>query len=41
MDPRLLQYYEDELTYLREGAREFGEEHEIAAQQLGLNTKRP
>ncbi len=38
MDPRLLQYYEDELTYLREGAREFGEEHEIAAQQLGLKT---
>ena len=38
MDPRLLQYYEDELTYLREGARGFGEEHEIAAQQLGLKT---
>lgn len=38
MDPRLLQYFEDELTYLREGAREFGEEHEIAAQQLGLKT---
>lgn len=38
MDHRLLQYFEDELTYLREGAREFGEEHEIAAQQLGLKT---
>lgn len=38
MDDRLLQFFEDELTYLRQGAREFGEEHEIAAQQLGLKT---
>ncbi len=38
MDPRLLQFYNEELTYLREGAREFGEEHETAAQQLGLKT---
>ena len=36
MDPRLLQFYNEELAYLREGAREFGEEHETAAQQLGL-----
>ena len=38
MDPRLLQFYNEELAYLREGAREFGEEHETAAQQLGLKT---
>jgi type VI secretion system protein ImpG len=38
VDPRLLQYYNEELAYLREGAREFGEEHEAAAQQLGLKT---
>lgn len=38
MDPRLLQFYNDELTYLRESAREFGEEHETVASRLGLKT---
>lgn len=38
MDPRLLRYYNDELTYLREAAREFGEEHEGVAGRLGLKT---
>lgn len=38
MDPRLLQYYNDELAYLREAAREFGEEHETVAARLGLKT---
>ena len=38
MDPRLLQAYNDELAYLRESAREFGEEHEAVASRLGLKT---
>lgn len=38
MDPRLLRFYNEELTYLREGAREFGEEHETVASRLGLKT---
>ncbi|MBV9931870.1 MAG: type VI secretion system baseplate subunit TssF [Alphaproteobacteria bacterium] len=38
MDPRLLRFYNDELTYLREAAREFGEEHETVAGRLGLKT---
>lgn len=38
MDPRLLQHYNDELAYLRESAREFGEEHEAVAGRLGLKT---
>lgn len=38
MDPRLLQFYNDELGYLREAAREFGEEHEEVAARLGLKT---
>ena len=38
MDPRLLRYYNEELAYLREGAREFGEEHETVAARLGLKT---
>lgn len=38
MDPRLLQAYNDELVHLREGAREFGEEHENVADRLGLKT---
>ncbi|HEY0302205.1 MAG TPA: type VI secretion system baseplate subunit TssF [Rhizomicrobium sp.] len=38
MDPRLLRAYEDELGYLREAAREFGEEHDGAASYLGLKT---
>ena len=38
MDPRLLRMYNDELAYLREGAREFGEEHETVAGRLGLKT---
>ena len=36
MDPRLLRAYNEELTYLRETAREFGEEHEAVAGRLGL-----
>lgn len=36
MDPRLLRAYNDELIYLRETAREFGEEHENVASRLGL-----
>ncbi len=39
MDPRLLRAYNDELAYLRESAREFGEENDIVAGYLGL--KRP
>lgn len=38
MDPRLLRAYNEELTYLRETAREFGEEHEAVAGRLGLKT---
>lgn len=38
MDPRLLRAYNDELAYLREAAREFGEEHEEVAGRLGLKT---
>ena len=38
MDPRLLRAYNDELAYLRESAREFGEEHEAVAGRLGLKT---
>ena len=39
MDPRLLRAYNDELAYLRESAREFGEENDVVAGYLGL--KRP
>lgn len=38
IDPRLLRYYNDELAYLREEARAFGEEHEAVAGRLGLKT---
>lgn len=38
MDPRLLRAYNDELAYLRDVAREFGEEHEGVAGRLGLKT---
>lgn len=38
MDPRLLRVYNEELAYLRESAREFGEEHETVAGRLGLKT---
>jgi type VI secretion system protein ImpG len=38
VDPRLLQFYNAELSYLRETAREFGEEHEAVASRLGLKT---
>ncbi|HZZ88696.1 MAG TPA: type VI secretion system baseplate subunit TssF [Caulobacteraceae bacterium] len=38
MDPRLLRAYNDELIYLRETAREFGEEYESVAGRLGLST---
>ncbi len=38
MDPRLLRFYNEELAFLREGAREFGEEHETVAGRLGLKT---
>lgn len=38
MDPRLLRLYNEELGYLREAAREFGEEHETVAGRLGLKT---
>lgn len=38
MDPRLLSAYEDELAYLRESAREFGEENSAIASRLGLKT---
>jgi type VI secretion system protein ImpG len=38
MDPRLLRVYNEELAYLREAAREFGEEHETVAGRLGLKT---
>jgi type VI secretion system protein ImpG len=38
MDPRLLSIYNEELAYLREEAREFGEEHETVAPRLGLKT---
>lgn len=36
MDPRLLNAYNEELVYLRETAREFGEEYETVAGRLGL-----
>lgn len=38
MDPRLLRAYNEELAFLREGAREFGQEHEVVAGYLGLKT---
>jgi type VI secretion system protein ImpG len=38
MDPRLLRFYNEELAYLRETAREFGEEHDTVAGGLGLKT---
>lgn len=38
MDPRLLSAYNEELSYLRETAREFGEENENVAGRLGLKT---
>jgi len=38
VDPRLLRMYNDELGYLRDAAREFGEEHETVAGRLGLKT---
>ncbi len=38
MDPRLLRAYNEELIYLRETAREFGEEYENVAGRLGLAT---
>ena len=38
MDPRLLRVYNEELAYLRETAREFGEEYENVAGRLGLKT---
>jgi type VI secretion system protein ImpG len=38
IDPRLLRFYNDELAYLREEARAFGEEHETVAGRLGLKT---
>jgi type VI secretion system VasI/ImpG family protein len=38
MDPRLLQFYNEELSYLRVSAREFGEENKEVAAKLGLDT---
>lgn len=38
IDPRLLRHYNDELAYLREEARAFGQEHEAVAGRLGLKT---
>jgi len=38
MDPRLLQFYNEELAYLRESAREFGEENPEIASRLGLDS---
>jgi type VI secretion system protein ImpG len=38
VDPRLLRAYNEELAYLREAGREFGEEHEVVAGYLGLKT---
>jgi len=38
VDPRLFDAYEAELAYLRETAREFGEENSAVAARLGLKT---
>lgn len=38
MDPRLLSAYNEELSYLRAGAREFAAEHEGIARYLGVDT---
>jgi type VI secretion system protein ImpG len=38
MDPRLLRAYNEELIYLRQTAREFGQEYETVAGRLGLDT---
>jgi type VI secretion system protein ImpG len=38
IDPRLLRFYNDELAYLRDEARAFGEEYETVAGRLGLKT---
>lgn len=37
MDPRLLQAYNEELDYLRNAAKEFGEENDVVAGYLGLD----
>ena len=41
MDPRLLDYYEAELKYLRDQSRDFAESHQTAGRRLGLNTSEP
>ncbi len=38
MDPRLVEFYDQELKYLRETAREFGAAYPTLAARLGLNT---
>ena len=37
MDPRLLEYYNAELAYMRELAQEFAEEHPKIAARFGMN----
>jgi type VI secretion system protein ImpG len=37
MDPRLLEYYNAELAYMRELAQEFAEQHPKIASRLGMN----
>ncbi|MFT3809633.1 MAG: type VI secretion system baseplate subunit TssF [Micropepsaceae bacterium] len=38
MDPRLVEFYDQELKYLRETAREFGAAYPTLAARLGVNT---
>ena len=38
MDPRLIDYYEAELEYLKARSLEFAEQHETVATRLGLNS---
>ena len=39
MDPRLLRAYNEELVYLRESAREFGEERDVLRESAGQDLR--
>lgn len=41
MDPRLLDYYEAELKYLRDQSQNFAKSHQTAGRRLGLNSTEP
>ncbi|NNE58288.1 MAG: type VI secretion system baseplate subunit TssF [Hellea sp.] len=41
MDPRLLDFYEAELKYLRDQSKNFAKTHQTAGRRLGLNSTEP